>query len=109
MESNPPSLGSGDFSLTSRYVCDTLELTKWLIQEVVQMGFSEVMRALSDGTRREILGLLRERPMSATELVSHFPMSAPAVSKHLSILKDAELVRCRREGKFMVYELSASE
>ena len=72
------------------------------------MGFSEVMRALSDGTRREILGLLKEKPMSATEIVAHFSISAPAVSKHLSILKNAGLVRCRRESKFMVYELSAS-
>jgi len=72
------------------------------------MGFSEVMRALSDGTRREILRLLKERPMSATELVSCFSVSAPAVSKHLSILKEAGLVRCRRQGKYMVYELSAS-
>ena len=72
------------------------------------MGFSEVMRALSDGTRREILGLLKEKPMSATEIVSHFSISAPAISKHLSVLKDAGLVRYRRENKFMVYELSAS-
>ena len=72
------------------------------------MGFSEVMRALSDGTRREILGLLKEKPLSATEIVTHFSISAPAISKHLSILKEAGLVRCRRENKFMVYELSAS-
>ena len=72
------------------------------------MGFSEVMRALADATRRNILGLLKEKPMSATEIVAHFSISAPAISKHLSILKEAGLVRCRRESKFMVYELSAS-
>ena len=46
--------------------------------------------------------------MSATEIVAHFSISAPAISKHLSILKEAGLVRCRRESKFMVYELAAS-
>ena len=72
------------------------------------MAFSEVMKALSDPTRREILNLLKKDPMTATSIVEHFDMSAPAVSKHLSILKEAELIRCRREGKFLIYELNAS-
>jgi DNA-binding transcriptional ArsR family regulator len=66
------------------------------------------MRALSDPSRREILNLLKKEPMTATRIAEHFEMSAPAVSKHLNILKDAELVRCRREGKYLIYELSAS-
>ena len=72
------------------------------------MGFQEVMRALADPTRREILNLLKKAPMTATAIADHFEMSAPAVSKHLNILRDAELIRCRREGKYLIYELSAS-
>ena len=72
------------------------------------MALSEVMKALSDPSRREILNLLNKDPMTATSIVEHFDMSAPAVSKHLNVLKDAELVRCRREGKYLIYELNAS-
>ena len=72
------------------------------------MSLQVTMRALSDPSRREILNLLKKEPMTATHIAEHFEMSAPAVSKHLNILKDAELVRCRREGKFLIYELSAS-
>ena len=72
------------------------------------MSLQLTMRALSDPSRREILNLLKKDPMTATSIAEHFDMSAPAVSKHLNILKEAELVRCRREGKFLIYELSAS-
>ena len=72
------------------------------------MAFSDVMRALSDPTRRDILNLLKLHPLTASDIVAHFEISAPGISKHLSILKHAGLVRCRREGKFMYYELSAS-
>ena len=72
------------------------------------MSFQSVMRALADPSRREILNLLKKEAMTATRIGEHFSMSAPAVSKHLNILKEAELVRCRKEGKFMIYELSAS-
>ena len=72
------------------------------------MSLQITMRALSDPSRREILNLLKEDPMTATSIAEHFDMSAPAVSKHLNILKEAELVRCRREGKFQIYELNAS-
>ena len=72
------------------------------------MGLQSTMRALSDPTRREILNLLKKGPMPAGDLVSHFTMSGAAVSKHLSILKEANLVRDRREGRFIIYELNAS-
>jgi DNA-binding transcriptional ArsR family regulator len=72
------------------------------------MALSEVMKALSDPTRREILNLLKKNSLTASEIGSHFVISAPAISKHLAILLDAELVRCRREGKYMYYELCAS-
>ena len=72
------------------------------------MSMQAVMRALADPSRREILNLLKRAPMTASQIGEHFDLSAPAVSKHLGILKEAELVRCRKEGKFMIYELSAS-
>ena len=72
------------------------------------MSLQLTMRALSDPSRREILNLLKKDPMMATSIAEHFDMSAPAVSKHLTILKEAELVRCRREGKYLIYELNAS-
>lgn len=72
------------------------------------MGLPEVMRALSDGTRRQILEMLKKSPMTATQIADRFPVSAPAISKHLNILKDAGLVRCCREGTYLIYELCAS-
>ena len=72
------------------------------------MGIQSTMRALSDPTRREILNLLKKDSMSAGDISGHFEMSVPAVSKHLSILKDAGLIRDHREGKYIYYELNAS-
>lgn len=72
------------------------------------MGFQAVMRALADPTRREILNLLKGGALSASEIGSHFQMTPAAISKHLTILRDAELVRSRRDGKYIYYELTAS-
>ncbi|MBE6980188.1 MAG: winged helix-turn-helix transcriptional regulator [Ruminococcaceae bacterium] len=72
------------------------------------MGFQNVMRALSDPTRREILNLLKSGCLAATDIADRFEMSGAAVSKHLAVLREAELVRTRREGKYIYYELSAS-
>lgn len=72
------------------------------------MGLHDTLRALSDPTRREILQLLKRGTMSAGDLGSHFDMSAAAVSRHLAVLKEAELVRDKREGKFIYYTLNAS-
>ena len=72
------------------------------------MGFQDVMKALADPTRREILNMLKPGAMAATDIADRFEMSAAAVSKHLAILREAELVRSRREGKYIYYELSAS-
>lgn len=72
------------------------------------MGFQETMQALADPTRREILNCLKKGPMAAGELVERFPISGAAVSRHLSLLKQAGLVRDRREGRYIIYELSAS-
>lgn len=72
------------------------------------MGFQETMQALADPTRREILNLLKRGPRSAGALAEQFPISGAAVSRHLSLLKQAGLVRDRREGKYIIYELNAS-
>ena len=73
-----------------------------------KMGLQKTMKALSDPTRREILSALKEGSLSAGEISDRFPMSGAAVSRHLSILREADLIRDRREGKFIYYELNAS-
>ena len=72
------------------------------------MGFQNTMKALSDPIRREILDLLKTGRLSAGEIAEKFPVSGAAVSKHLSVLKDADLIRDTREGKFIFYELNTS-
>lgn len=72
------------------------------------MGFQDVMRALADPTRREILNILKKGALPATEIGARFDISPAAISKHLTILREAELVRSRREGKYIYYELTAS-
>jgi len=72
------------------------------------VGIQHTMKALSDPIRREILELLKSGRLSAGEIGEHFPVSGAAVSKHLSVLKDADLIRDAREGKFIYYELNTS-
>ena len=72
------------------------------------MGMQETMRALADPTRREILNLLKGGRLSAGEITEHFSMTAAAVSRHLSVLKEADLIHDTRDGKYIFYELNAS-
>lgn len=72
------------------------------------MGIQNTLKALSDPVRREILGLLKSGRLSAGQIGEHFPVSGAAVSKHLSVLKEADLIRDTREGKFIFYELNTS-
>ncbi|MDD7267732.1 MAG: autorepressor SdpR family transcription factor [Lachnospiraceae bacterium] len=72
------------------------------------MPLQTTMRALADPTRRTILKLLKQSPLAAGAIAEHFEISLPAVSKHLSVLKEADLIRDRRDGKFMIYELNAT-
>ena len=67
-----------------------------------------VYRALSDPTRRAILRLLRQRDMSAGELADRFPVTKPTMSKHFSVLKEADLIQGRREGTTIIYTLNLS-
>ena len=72
------------------------------------MSLHTTLRALADPTRREILELLKSGRLSAGEIVDHFSVTGASISRHLSILKDADLIRDTREGKFIYYELNAS-
>ena len=72
------------------------------------MGLQNTLKALADPIRREILNLLKNGPLSAGEIVDHFSVSGASISRHLSVLKEADLIRDRREGKFIYYELNAS-
>lgn len=72
------------------------------------MSINNTMKALSDKTRRDILTLLKQGRKSAGEISDAFPVSGAAISRHLSVLKDADLIRDEREGKYIYYELNAS-
>ena len=72
------------------------------------MGIQNTLRALSDPIRRDILNLLKSGRMSAGDIVDRFDVSGAAISRHLAVLKEADLIRDRREGKFIFYELNAS-
>lgn len=72
------------------------------------MGIQNTLRALADPVRREILNLLKRGRLSAGEISSHFPVTDASISRHLSVLKEADLIRDTREGKYIFYELNAS-
>lgn len=72
------------------------------------MGIQNTMRALADSTRREILNLLKRGKMSAGEICEHFDVSGAAISRHLSVLKEADLIFDTRDGKYIYYELNTS-
>ncbi|MBP3660302.1 MAG: winged helix-turn-helix transcriptional regulator [Oscillospiraceae bacterium] len=72
------------------------------------MSLQRTLKALSDPIRREILNLLKSGPMAAGDIAAKFDVTGAAVSRHLSVLKEAELIRDKRDGKFIYYELNAS-
>ena len=72
------------------------------------MGLQSTLRALADPVRREILDLLKTGRLSAGEIGSHFDITGAAISRHLSVLKEADLIRDARSGKYIYYELNAS-
>lgn len=67
-----------------------------------------VFKALNDATRRRILELLQERDMTAGEIVEHFNISAPSISHHLDLLKQANLVSAEKEGQYIYYSLNTT-
>ena len=72
------------------------------------MSFQNTMKALSDPVRREVLDMLKKERLSAGQICEKFDITDAAISRHLSVLKDADLVRDTREGKFVYYELNTS-
>ncbi len=69
---------------------------------------SKVYKALSDPTRRRILQLLRKKNMNAGEIAEHFNSTKPTLSRHFSVLQEADLIQGTREGNFIIYRLNVS-
>ena len=74
----------------------------------MNVSMQDTLQALADPTRREILNLLKQSRKSAGGISNHFSISGAAVSRHLSVLKEADLIRDEREGKYIYYELNAT-
>ena len=72
------------------------------------MALHHTLKALSDPIRREILNLLKTGRMSAGEIAEHFPVTDASISRHLSVLKEADLIRDTREGKYIFYDLNVT-
>ena len=72
------------------------------------MSLQATLRALSDPVRRQILELLKAGKLSAGEIGAHFDITGAAISRHLAVLKEADLIRDARSGKYIYYELNAS-
>ena len=73
-----------------------------------KVSLQNTLRALSDPIRRDILTILKSGRMSAGDIVEHFEVTGASISRHLSVLKEADLIRDTREGKYIYYELNAS-
>ncbi|HIE25034.1 MAG TPA: ArsR family transcriptional regulator [Anaerolineales bacterium] len=69
---------------------------------------TKIYKALSDPTRRKILQLLRKRDMNAGEISEHFEVRKPTLSRHFSILQEADLIQGRRAGNFIIYRLNVT-
>jgi ArsR family transcriptional regulator len=69
---------------------------------------NRAFRALADQTRRGILRLLRDGPLTSGEIATRFDSSWPTVSRHLAVLRDASLVVTERRGQEILYELNTS-
>lgn len=69
---------------------------------------SDIFKALADPTRRKVLELLRQRPMTAGELAGHFPVSRPTMSAHFAVLREADLIDSVKIGTTVTYQLKLS-
>ena len=69
---------------------------------------ANVFKARSDPTRRQVLALLRERPLSAGELSDQFDVSKPTMSAHFTVLREAGLIEATKHGKSIIYQLRMS-
>ena len=71
------------------------------------MSLDKVFEALASAPRRQILAYLSEAELSTSELAARFAMSTPAISRHLSVLENADLVTSERKGQYVMYRLNA--
>ncbi len=95
--------------MTNGEVYDIIHLTIRLnVKRGDEVGIQNTLRALADPTRREILNLLKGGRMSAGDIVDKFDVTGASISRHLSVLKDADLIRDEREGKYIYYQLNTS-
>ena len=69
---------------------------------------SMIFKALADGTRRSVLELLRQGPMTAGDLAEHFDVAKSTMSAHFAVLKEADLVHAEKVGKSVIYHLKLS-
>lgn len=72
------------------------------------MGLQKTLKALADPIRREILNILKGGRMAAGDICEKFDVTGASISRHLSVLKEADLVRDKREGQFIYYEINTS-
>jgi ArsR family transcriptional regulator, arsenate/arsenite/antimonite-responsive transcriptional repressor len=72
------------------------------------MTLNKTFSALSDSSRQKILELLKKKELAAGEIGEHFDFTAPTLSHHLSVLKEADLISVRREGQSQIYSLNLS-
>ena len=69
---------------------------------------NNIFKALNDGTRREILMMLKEKDLTAGEIADQFNISKPSISHHLDILKRADLVTSEKKGQFITYSINTT-
>ena len=72
------------------------------------MALQKTLKALADPIRRDILNILKKGPLSAGEIAAKFSVTDASISRHLSVLKEADLIRDERKGKFIYYEINVS-
>jgi len=70
--------------------------------------FNNSFKALSDPTRRQIIQLLNQKPMSAGEIAEQFAMTKPSISHHLNLLKQADMITDEKQGQFIIYRLNTT-
>ncbi len=75
---------------------------------VIDLSLQNTLKALADPIRREILNMLKNGKMTAGEIADRFDVTMASVSRHLSVLKDADLIRDTRDGKYIIYEINTS-
>lgn len=75
-----------------------------IMTDVICCNFDDFLKAMADETRQRILHLLQEKELSVTDLCAHFDLTQPTISHHLAVLRQANLVRTRQDGKWVLYQ-----